>query len=142
MGHEIAHADLRHSSDQLKRQFGLQILTSIIFGQSNNQIAEVAQQVATTGAALKFSRDDEADADEYSVIYLTDTDFACNGAAAFFQKLLDNEQAAGVPEFLSTHPSPDNRVEAINEKANQVDCSTELIVQTGMTYQDFINSLP
>ena len=138
MGHEIAHADQRHSSDQMKQQFGLALLSQILLGGQSDQVAEIANGLAS----LSFSRGDESEADEYSVIYLGDTDYACNGAAAFFQKLLDSNQGGGTPEFLSTHPSPDNRVEDINAKATEDACSTDLIAETGMTYDDFKASLP
>ena len=138
MGHEIAHADLRHSSNQLQQRFGLSLLSQIIFGEGGAQLANVATQIGS----LAFSRDDEAESDEYSVVYLADTDYACNGAAAFFQKLLDSNQSGGTPEFLSTHPSPDNRVEDINAQAAADGCSTDMIVETGMTYDDFKASLP
>ena len=46
-------------------------------------------------------------------------------AAHFFIKL--HEQGEGSPpEFLSTHPSPENRIEAINEKAEKLGCDTSL----------------
>ncbi len=137
-GHEIAHADQRHSSDQIKEEFGLTLLSQILLGGSGDGIAQIASQIG----GLAFSRADESEADEYSVIYLGDTDYACNGAAAFFQKLIDNNQTGGTPEFLSTHPNPDNRVEDINAKANTDGCSTDLITETGMTYADFKASLP
>ncbi len=138
MGHEIAHADQRHSSDQMKDQFKLSLLTQVILGGSSEAATEIVNRLGS----LAFSRGDEAEADEYSVIYLGDSDYACNGAAAFFQKLLDGGQAGGTPAFLSTHPSPDNRVEDINDKAGSDGCSTELISETGMTYKEFIASLP
>lgn len=138
MGHEIAHADLRHSSDQMKQQFGLSLISSILLGGQSDQVSQIVNGLA----GLSFSRSDESEADEYSVIYLGDTDYACNGAAAFFQKLIDSGSAGGTPEFLSTHPNPDNRVEDINAKATSDGCSTDLIAETGMTYAEFIASLP
>lgn len=138
MGHEIAHASERHSSNQLKKNLGLQLLTQIVLGEaSSSQLA----QLATGFFSLKFSRDDEADSDEHSVIYLSDTDYACNGAATFFEKLTADGQSGG-PEFLSTHPSPTNRIADINAKADNLDCSTEGIEETGMTYMQFQASLP
>ncbi len=138
MGHEIAHASLRHSSDQLRQNLGLQFLLSIVLGEaSSSQLA----QLGANFLSLSFSRSDEAESDEYSVIYLNDTDYACNGAATFFEKL-SADGGGGTPAFLSTHPSPDSRVEDINAKATEIGCSTSAISETGMTYQDFINSLP
>ncbi|MFY0606700.1 MAG: M48 family metalloprotease [Cyclobacteriaceae bacterium] len=142
MGHEIAHSDQRHSSKQLQRAYGIQGLLSILTGSESSQIAQIAGQVAGKGAVLAFGRDAESEADEFSVKYLAGTDYACNGAASFFQKLLDEGQGGGTPAFLSTHPSPDNRVEDINETATTNGCSTEGIVESGFTYTDFQNSLP
>lgn len=138
MGHEIAHADLRHSVDQMKQSLGIQFLLSIVLGEGT---AADAAALASNFLGLKFSRDDEAESDEYSVIYLGDTDYACNGAATFFEKL-EAEGGSNVPEFLSTHPSPANRVTDINAKATEDGCSIERITETGFTYEDFKNSLP
>ena len=67
---------------------------------------------------------DESEADEYSVIYLCDTDYAANGAAGFFEKLLA-EGGVEIPEFLSTHPSSENRVAEINAEAEARDCAID-----------------
>lgn len=142
MGHELAHADRRHSSKQLQKSLGIQTLISIALGENPSKLAEVAATIAGTGATLAFSRDNEAEADEYSVMYLSDTDYACNGAATFFEKLIAEGQAGGTPAFLSTHPSPDSRVEDINTKATEIGCSTTQISESGFTYADFQNSLP
>jgi predicted Zn-dependent protease len=124
LGHEIAHADQRHSSKQLQRQYGISVLLSMIIGNEPSQLENAIGQIAGTGAVLAFSRGAEAEADEYSVQYLAKTRYACNGAASFFQKLIDEGQGGGTPEFLSTHPNPDNRVEDINAKATAKGCST------------------
>ncbi|MEP2023747.1 MAG: M48 family metalloprotease [Reichenbachiella sp.] len=138
MGHEIAHASERHSSSQMKKQMGITLLSQVILGEAS---ASQLAQMATGFFALKFSRNDEAESDEYSVIYLSDTDYACNGAATFFEKLTSEGQSSG-PEFLSTHPSPASRVEDINSKANDINCNTSTIVESGMNYDQFKASLP
>ena len=141
IGHEIAHSDQRHGSKQLQRQNGIAFLLSIITGGEASDLEQLVGQIAGTGAILAFSRDAEAEADDFSVQYLADTDYACNGAAAFFQKLLDN-QTQKQPEFLSTHPSPDNRVEDINTKASEINCDTSIDSGSVSRYVDFRNSLP
>lgn len=125
LGHEIAHADQRHGSKQLQREYGISLLLNIILGDDPSTLEAIVAQVASVGGSLKFSRAAESEADEFSVEYLAETKYACNGAASFFQKLIDDDQTAGVPEFLSTHPSPENRVADINAKATEEDCSTE-----------------
>ncbi len=142
LGHEIAHADRRHSIKQLEKIYGVQLLLSIALGNEQSQIEQIATQIATAGSSLKFGRDNESDADEFSVKYLADTQYACNGAASFFAKLIANGQDSGVPEFLSTHPNPDNRVADINATATTVGCDTTPISEIGVTYEDFKLSLP
>ncbi len=141
LGHEIAHSDQRHGSKQLQRQYGISLLLSIISGGDGSTLEQIAGQVAGTGAILAFSRDAEAEADDYSVRYLASTDYACNGAAAFFEKLLRNEEQFQ-PEFLSTHPSPENRVEDINARATELNCDTSIDENSALRYVNFRNSLP
>ena len=139
IGHEIAHADLRHTSRNLQKQYGVQILLSTALGQDASQIEQVAGQIAGTVAGLSFSRDFEEEADAESVIYLAETRYACNGAASFFEKLETSGQGGGTPEFLSTHPSPVNRVADINAQADALNCDTTL---SGENYNGFKESLP
>jgi beta-barrel assembly-enhancing protease len=141
IGHEIAHADQRHGSKQLQRQYGISILLSIISGGETTALQEIIGSIAGTGALLAFSREAEAEADDFSVEYLAGTDYACNGAAAFFQKIL-NIQPDKQPEFLSTHPSPDNRVADINAKADELGCDISVDSGSATRYQSFRNSLP
>ncbi len=137
MGHEIAHADQRHSSKQLQRQYGVSVLLSIISGGDPGLLTEIATSLGT----LKFSRDAETEADDFSVLYLADVDdYACNGAAAFFQKL-EESNASTPPEFLSTHPSPENRVADINAKAAEIGCDTTLGDDAVSDYEAFKASL-
>nr|WKN34325.1 M48 family metallopeptidase [Tunicatimonas sp. TK19036] len=125
LGHEIGHADLRHSARNIQRQYGLSILLSVLVGENSGQLTQMAAQLASGAAGLAFSREFETEADEKSVEYLAPTPYNCAGAGSFFQKLTEDGQSSGVPEFLSTHPNPDDRLENINEKAQEVGCSTD-----------------
>lgn len=136
MGHEIAHADRRHSTDAMTRQYGVSILLQIALGEDPGALTQVAAQIAE----LSYSRKAESEADDYSVIYLTPTEFQGNGAAGFFQKLLDQGQSGGVPEFLSTHPSPDNRVDDINTKWKELGGTAKS--EVAGRYDAFKASLP
>jgi predicted Zn-dependent protease len=119
MGHEMAHADRRHSTNQLTKQYGIGLMLSLISGGDPGTLSQVLASLV----GLKFSRDHESEADEYSVVYLCGTQYAANGAASFFEKLI-KEGANTPPEFLSTHPNPDNRVEEINTQATERGCDT------------------
>ncbi len=136
MGHEIAHADLRHSSRQLTRIYGYQFLIDVILGRNSGAIAQIALQLKS----LQNSREFEREADDKSVEILSATPYACNGTAGFFEKLIAEGNSPSTPQWLSTHPNPDNRVEAINQKADELKCSKTPISPN--TYSEFKATLP
>ena len=117
MGHEIAHAALRHSTQQMTRMYGLDMLRQIITGKTESGVLE---QVAMGLISLKFSRAHETEADAHSVIYLCGTDLNASGAAGFFEKM--KGKGGNPPEFLSTHPDPGNRVRDIKTRAQTLSC--------------------
>jgi len=106
LGHEIAHADRRHGANQMLKQYGLQSLIDIFTSGTTQQLATLAENLLL----LKFSRTDETEADDYSVRYLLGTPYDAQGAKYFFQKIGGSQR---VPQFSSTHPNPDNRVNNI-----------------------------
>ncbi len=126
MGHEIGHADKRHSMRQLVKSYGVQALlgigTSVATSgksQGTQQTASTLAQVASAVVGLSFSRENETEADNMSVRYLCATNYNAAGAAAFFEKL---GNAGSPPEFLSTHPNPANRVQNIHAQADKSGC--------------------
>ncbi len=137
IGHEIAHADLRHATDRLTKVYGLELLLGMLLGDNNEStLTEIAKGLTV----LSFSRKNETESDEQSVIYLAPTAYDARGAAGFFEKLEESAQSSSPPPFLSTHPAPDNRIENIHDKFN------ELGLAPGGTfaseYEAFQNSLP
>ena len=116
MGHEIAHADLRHSTRQLTKIMGLSLIAEALLGQEQQQL----QQIATNLIALGFSRSHETESDMASVRYLCGTDYDAAGAAGFFRKM---EGKPTPPEFLSTHPDPGNRVQKIDAEKVRLACA-------------------
>ncbi len=132
LGHEIAHAAERHSTQQLTRTYGLLTLSDFLLDGD----AEIAGELATGLASLGFSRGHEHDADDHSVTYLCETPYAADGVARFFEDLED----APIPEFLSTHPSSDDRVSQVTELAVQRRCSTSPV--NSPYWLDFQASLP
>ncbi|MFT5683425.1 MAG: putative Zn-dependent protease [Myxococcota bacterium] len=132
MGHEIAHADQRHSTQQLTKAYGISSLLGLVLGEDPGLLAELAAGLVS----LNFSRADESESDDYSVEYLCQTEWAADGAAGFFEKL----EGGKIPEFLSTHPSSDTRVEDITTYAEELGCSTEL--SKSADYQAVLDSLP
>ncbi|MGH2570228.1 MAG: M48 family metallopeptidase, partial [bacterium] len=87
LGHEIGHVVGKHSARQLSQQYGISILAGIALGQNPHMVAELAANVAATGALMKNSRDMEAEADAYGVQELWDVGLNPAGLATFFDKL-------------------------------------------------------
>ncbi len=116
LGHEIAHAANRHSTRQMTKMLGLQVLTDALTGNR-----KAVGQVAAAVVGLKFSRSHESEADDFSVKYLCGTNLNAAGAAGFFKKI--QSKGGQPPEFLSTHPSPKNRIQAIVGKAKASGCN-------------------
>jgi predicted Zn-dependent protease len=136
MGHEMAHADRRHSTNQLTKQYGIGLLLSIVSGGDPGTLSQILASLV----GLQFSRDHESEADTYSVIYLCETEYAANGAASFFEKLI-NQGTSTPPAFLSTHPNPDDRVADINAQANEKGC--DITFNSNLKeWQDFQRLLP
>jgi beta-barrel assembly-enhancing protease len=137
MGHEMTHAAKRHSTEQMTKAYGLTMLLSVILGENPNTMAQMVAELAAGVASLAFSREDEYEADEYSVKYLYETTYDARGVAGFFEKMIGQPQP---PEFLSTHPNSENRVEKIYEVWTSLGGKTGELYPT--EYQAFKNSLP
>jgi predicted Zn-dependent protease len=110
LGHEMAHADLRHSTKQLTKAYGFSLMLSIVLGNDSASLAGIAKNLASGLASLKFSRDDEYMADEYSVKYLCKTSYDPKGITVFFQKMIDAQNSGTTITFLSTHPADADRI--------------------------------
>lgn len=137
MGHEMSHAARRHSTEQMTKVYGIQMLISLVLGENPSMLATIATDLATGLTALAFSRSDEYESDEYAVKYMYPTAYDARGVAGFFEKLEGTSQP---PEFLSTHPNPGNRVDAINEVWLSLGGKEgEWFAER---YSDFKNSLP
>jgi beta-barrel assembly-enhancing protease len=139
MGHEMAHAAERHSTEQLTKIYGIQTLLSFLLGDASD---DLAVQIAASLVTLEFSRDDESEADRDSVEYLCETDYAADGAAGFFAKLIELDKSGDVPEFLSTHPSSDSRVEDIEALADAAGCNVALWDTDGTEIGELQAALP
>ena len=117
LAHEIAHADRRHSTDQLTKEVGVSIILGLIFGNDGSVIGDMASSLFS----LNYSRKNEKEADAYGVGYLCETRFAADASKHFFERI-DKEEGARVPTFVSTHPNPGSRVEALEKKAAELGC--------------------
>ena len=138
VGHEIAHADLRHSSQIIQKQYAYSVLISVITGGNPGLLGEVTASLL----ALQFSKEYEYESDEKAVIYNNATSYQCDGVKDFFEKLESEGDGVNIPEFLSTHPSPDNRIEEINAKAAALNCGEGEPTVPDTDYENFKTTLP
>lgn len=135
LGHEIGHADRRHGAKQMMDQYGISALLSILTNDTSSKWTGLVGNLLL----LKYSRDHENEADEYSVRYLYGTTYDPRGAKYFFEKILASGQPR-IPAFLSTHPDPGDRVNHINSVWQ---CLGSQAGQTYDTqYKAFQSSLP
>ncbi len=122
MGHEIGHVAARHSVEQMSKaqlvQLGLGL--GAAFSETFAQYAGIAQQGLGL-LFLKFGRDDEREADRLGVEYATKIGYDTHSMAAFFNVLDKMSAASGhsLPDFLSTHPNPRERVGAVEKLTSE-----------------------
>jgi predicted Zn-dependent protease len=119
LAHEVGHVVARHGAEHLAQQQlveGLAGATTIATydpgspgSTATGAVAAAIGQLAT----MKFSRDDELESDELAVRFLDEAGYD-PGAMVEVLRIL-SEQGGAVPEFFSTHPSPENRLERIRE---------------------------
>lgn len=141
LGHEIAHAELRHSSLRLQKEYGVRRLLEFALLTGPVGVKDVANAaILKELTGLGYSRTQEAQADDFSVGYLADSRYACDGAAGFFEKLLTAGDNVEIPEILSDHPDSGARVREIRRKAQELRCRTELGDQSD--WRAFQASLP
>ncbi|MDP2253927.1 MAG: M48 family metallopeptidase [Thiobacillus sp.] len=118
MGHEIAHALLGHGRERMSRaiamQGGMQI-GSILAGRDLSILAPVADIALT----LPHSRASESEADRYGIELAARAGFDPRAAVRLWEKM-DAASGNGPPQFLSTHPAPGNRIQALNALVPQM----------------------
>jgi len=120
MGHEMSHVYMQHSAKQMhKAQLteGLAGLAGAILGAGGGPVGTLAQRGVQMGAGmilLKYSRSDEAQADEVGAMILYKAGYNPQALADFF-KTLEAQGGTG-PQFLSDHPNPGNRTAAIQKE--------------------------
>jgi predicted Zn-dependent protease len=123
LAHEIGHVAARHAARQAwQQQVGQGLLLGgALIGQG--VLGLPAQNLLNLGGMaaellfLRYSRDDELEADQLSVDYSSRAGYAPRQAILFFQTLnrIQEKEGQGMPNFLSTHPNPGDRIQRIRE---------------------------
>jgi len=109
LAHEIAHVVARDVGNAMSRQIGLDLLLSATTSKSTSPRVLTVAQLAGQIITLRFSRQDEREADLAGLDYLVAAGYNPYAMVEALQMLL-NTSRARPPEFLSTHPSPENRI--------------------------------
>ena len=117
LAHEISHVALRHGTNQLSKTQLFQLpalFAGAALGSGTlGQIVDSGLGLGLNGLFLRYSRDDESQADALGARIMAAGGYDPVEMARFFEKL-ENKADSGVPEFLSDHPSPGNRADEVS----------------------------
>jgi predicted Zn-dependent protease len=115
MGHEIAHALREHGRERVSQAVAQNILVNIASALAGpyGSAVSAANQVAHYAIVLPNSRENESEADAIGLELAARAGYNPMGAISVWQKMLKATQDKGPPEFLSTHPSGETRIEQL-----------------------------
>jgi predicted Zn-dependent protease len=122
LGHELGHITARHTAKQISKSQLAQIGLGIgsVVSETFREYAGLAN-FGVSMLFLKFSRDNERQADDLGVEYSSKVGYDANGMAEFFETLerMHPEDGSSLPGWMSTHPNPDDRVGAVQNKTRE-----------------------
>lgn len=144
LAHEITHADHRHSTQQMTKQYGLAAVTQIALGNNPGLAAQIAASLAGNLTMLSFSRTDETDADATSfddLMAISGRPWYPAAIRSFMQKTLT--KTSSLEKLFMTHPPSQERLDAINAKARAAGLSEPTEAQLNSSgYQRIKAMLP
>ena len=111
LAHEIGHVTMRHGVNRLVQQYGLEFVNQIVFG-SNASATSMIAGLLENMLFLKFSRNDEYQADSCGVTYLSLHRYNPYGMTNFFQTLL-SKYGDSPMETFSDHPNTSERIKRL-----------------------------
>lgn len=122
LGHEIAHAVAKHSAEQLskqyRQQYATQIGSSILNSTLGSGVGDIAATIAKTGFQfrnLKYSRDNESEADHMGLIFAAMAGYDPRVAIPFWERMA-NGSSSNQNDMFSDHPSDAKRIEALRQE--------------------------
>jgi predicted Zn-dependent protease len=117
MGHEVAHAVARHGNERMSQGLvaemgGLALSVAVADkpAETQNLFLNAYGIGATVGALLPFSRTHESEADKMGAVFMAAAGYDPNEAVRLWERMKKMTQGNDIPEFLSTHPSDDTRI--------------------------------
>ena len=127
MGHEIGHAVARHGNERMSQGLAVQmggIALSTALSQQPAQTQQLWMSVfglgAQYGVMLPYSRVQENEADHLGLIFMAMAGYDPNSAVSFWQRMAQESGGQKPPEFLSTHPSSETRIQNIKNLIPEV----------------------
>jgi predicted Zn-dependent protease len=148
LAHETTHADHRHATRNLTQQYGLQMVSGLAFGNNPGMVAQIASTLGTELSVLRFSRDDEREADQGSfddLNQLPGRPWFPGGVNSFLKKSLaaHAQQPGQLQQMFLTHPVDQQRIDAMTadlQKSNQMNPSPAQLNQAN--YQRYKAMVP
>ncbi len=132
MGHEMAHALREHAREKMAKSkatgLGLSVASQLL---GLGQLGDVAANMGTQLLTLKFSRDDETEADLVGLEIAARGGFRPEASVQLWKKMLSATGGKGQPSFLSTHPSGNNRIHELEANLPKVAHLYEQALQSG-----------
>jgi metalloendopeptidase OMA1, mitochondrial len=120
MGHEVAHALARHGAERMSQGIGAQLIGQILgagVGMVNPAYTEAFSQAYGLGVNVAFilpwGRGQESEADHIGLILMAKAGYDPSAAVGFWERMSKVQKGGKPPEFLSTHPSDENRIAQI-----------------------------
>ena len=128
MGHEIAHAVAKHSVERASRGTVLNVGTTLIDIFTGGKLSQVNRTtgmdtvglLSQLGIMNPFNRKQESEADYLGMIFSSLSGFDIRETVKIWERMKEFNKGKSPPEFMSTHPSADNRIKKINEWTNKI----------------------
>ena len=117
MGHEIAHAVREHGREQVSQALAQNIISNVALaaaGAGSAQSIDAANQIMQYVLVLPNSRQNEREADAIGLELSARGGYDPRAAITLWQKMSKESQGKNPPEFLSTHPSNENRIKELS----------------------------
>ena len=115
LGHEIGHVIGRHSADRISKQGLTQgILSGVAVGSDSGAATQMAAVIANV-VNMKYGREDELESDDLGVRFMIRAGYDPEEMIGVMEILKNAAGPNRTPEFQSTHPDPENRIQKIKE---------------------------
>lgn len=130
LAHEIAHVTQRHVVKQIQQQQTISVIGGILLGQNPGALSQIAAQILAGGVMARFSREDEKEADDVGLQYMTAAGYHPQGMLDMFQKLLALERggSGAVQRFFADHPGTEDRIRDIEGRIRKMNPGSNLTV--------------